>query len=269
MLFMAGLPRTGSTLLLNILAQDPLLAPTPTSGLVDLVHTIRTNWVSNQWFKAEGLEIVKPRITSAIAGMIRGYHKDVLQAGRIPIDKNRGWLTLIEVVEEVLQRPIKIIVTTRDIRSIVASFERLYRAHPLTRPPGSKPSLEGRVQDLMTEQLVIGEPIAFTRDAIRRGLADRLLMVPYEQLVGRPQVVVPAIRQALGLPEYDHDYLNVAQVTHEDDSAYGYPLHTIRPRVTAERSSTPWDDVLPPTIADALVAEYPDVQRWAGINPEG
>jgi len=36
----------------------------------------------------------------------------------------------------------------------------------------------------------------------------------------------------LGLPEFEHDFNNVPQVTREDDEAYGIPgLHEIRPRV--------------------------------------
>lgn len=43
--FLAGLPRSGSTLLANILAQNPSIYVTPTSGIVDMLVQVRNSWV--------------------------------------------------------------------------------------------------------------------------------------------------------------------------------------------------------------------------------
>lgn len=41
---MAGLPRSGSTLMCNILNQNPRFHATSTSGILDIVLTIRNQW---------------------------------------------------------------------------------------------------------------------------------------------------------------------------------------------------------------------------------
>ena len=50
--FIAGLPRSGSTLLTNILAQNPDCYTTPTSGIIDMLVNVRNHWDQNQAFKA-------------------------------------------------------------------------------------------------------------------------------------------------------------------------------------------------------------------------
>ena len=42
--FIAGLPRSGSTLLANILAQNPKFHTTSTSGVMDVMFGVRNNW---------------------------------------------------------------------------------------------------------------------------------------------------------------------------------------------------------------------------------
>jgi sulfotransferase len=50
--FLAGLPRSGFTLLANILAQHPQIYVTPTSGVVDMLVQVRNGWDRNDAFQA-------------------------------------------------------------------------------------------------------------------------------------------------------------------------------------------------------------------------
>ena len=51
LIFNCSMPRAGSTLLQNILAQNPDMHATPTSGLVHLVHTAKKGYTENVEFK--------------------------------------------------------------------------------------------------------------------------------------------------------------------------------------------------------------------------
>jgi sulfotransferase len=42
--YVSGLPRSGSTLLMNLMAQNPKVFCTPTSGLNQLMNNIKTSW---------------------------------------------------------------------------------------------------------------------------------------------------------------------------------------------------------------------------------
>jgi sulfotransferase len=50
--FVSGLPRSGSTLLENLLAQNPRFHATATSGIMDVMFATRNNWSNMIEFQA-------------------------------------------------------------------------------------------------------------------------------------------------------------------------------------------------------------------------
>jgi sulfotransferase len=59
----AGLPRSGSTLLCNILNMNPNFYATPTSPLIDVIRNIRSTFSHNVTFKTQNrLEQVIPKM---------------------------------------------------------------------------------------------------------------------------------------------------------------------------------------------------------------
>jgi len=113
--FVTGLPRSGSTLLMNLLGQCGRHHVTPSSGLIDMVVGARNQWMHNVWFKAEGLDEVTPKILSMFQGMMLGFHAKPLGDSRIVFDKSRGWIAYLELLEEIFEQKIKLIVTVREI----------------------------------------------------------------------------------------------------------------------------------------------------------
>ena len=57
--YQSSLPRAGSTLLQNILAQNPDIYATPTSGVLELIFAARANYTDSPEFKAQDPEIMK------------------------------------------------------------------------------------------------------------------------------------------------------------------------------------------------------------------
>ena len=234
--FLAGLPRSGSTLLCNILAQHPDLNVTPTSPLVNIVGTTRDNW--RQWHRAVPEQGSDERLFTTLRGLLEGYHATPT------IDKNRGWVANIETVEMALAKPMRLIVTVRELEDVVASFELMWRQNiaagrvpaQLRGAPEMR-SVDGRVKTWLREGDVIGGPLADLVDADRRGLRDRMTVVKYRDLAENPGPTVAQVSKAIGLSFFNFDFNNVAQATHEDDEVHGYTnLHTIRPKVTANPS---------------------------------
>lgn len=66
--FQSSLPRSGSTLLSNIVAQNPEFHVTPTSGLLDLLYTARSQFSRGEEFKAQNRE----EMERAFIGFCRG-----------------------------------------------------------------------------------------------------------------------------------------------------------------------------------------------------
>lgn len=235
--FMAGMPRSGSTLLANLLAQNPANHVTPTNGLIEHVVQYANSWTMSEGFVAQGVENVTPRIRRSLRGMIHGFYPE-LDAGRAVFDKSRGWLAQIRLLEDIFQERVQVIVTVRDVKDVCASFERLFQSNQLTRPPVSDESriqgatVLGRCQQYLRNDATLGMWCNWLKDVYETGLSDRLILIPYSKLVANPIGVIALVHQALGLPEFICDPTNVENKTPEEDiQIYGLPYHTLRPQV--------------------------------------
>ncbi len=269
LVFNSSLPRSGSTLLQNLLAQSAQNHCTPTSDLVELVVQARNLYPTLQAFQSQGVFNVAPRIRTALRGLMTGYYADC--ENKTVFEKSRGWLSYIELLEEILERPVKVIVCVRDIRDIVASFERKFRTHQLTKADAPHPgyiaaqTIEGRIQQLLSGDSVVGLAVNRLRDAYDRGLADRLVIVRYDDLVDNPAETIIVVSSAVGSTPFLCDAARVEQHTHENDSVHGMRLHDIRPVVSRE-GSTNWRDFLPERIGEQLHQQYPLIQQLAGVE---
>lgn len=268
--FVSGLPRTGSTLLMNLLAQNPAHHVTPTSGLIHLVNAVMERWPQLQEFQAEGLANVKPRVESGLRGLMHGFFERPLREEKTVFDKSRGWLFYIEQIEQILGSPIKVITLVRDVRAIVASWEKIYRRrgveyrYPENADLGPIVTVEDRARFALLSNQVTGRSIARLRDALQR-CPDRLLLVPYETLTARPAETLAAIHDFLGLARFDYDPQHVQQVTQEDDNYVGRDLHAIRPAV-APQADEPWQGILPEPLCEEIDAQYADVNALAAAG---
>ena len=267
LIFVSGLPRSGSTLLMNLLGQNPNFHVTPTNDLLELILGIRNSWTNMISFKAQGTKTVLPRILGAMKGTMHGFFENEFDAGKIVFDKSRGWMAYIELIEEILGREIRIIVTVRDIKAIVSSFEKLHRTNQVTKPSTSGDAfydlqtVDGRARQLLNVKAVAGLTITRLRDVYARGLGDRLIILPYHQLTSNTDSVMTRLHEALGIAPFDYNPSHVDQVTHEDDSVHGMELHKIRSEIKPKEPD--WDTVLTPEVCAWIDKEYADINELA------
>ena len=266
-IFAAGMPRSGSTLLVNFLGQNPTLFPTPTSGLPDSILAVRENWWKNTSWRAQGLAKIKPCVQRMIGGMLSGFYAPQFAEGRTVLEKSRGWIRLIPQMEEALGHQIRVIVTVRDVRACVASLEKLYRKSPWTiqdMGPGNvgTATVQKRVGLWMSDNGLIGAHIEAMRNISQIGLGDRLILVPYRALCQTPLVVIDDLYGRFSLDPFEHDPNNVQQITHEDDTVHGMELHTIRPVIELPEG-VPWQDILPDPLAAQIADEFVDINNIA------
>src|SRR5215470_12174079 len=87
--FLAGLPRSGSTLLANILAQHPAIHVTSTSGIVDMLVQVRNAWDKLREFQAMERKLCEHVKRNVLSAMLQGYFAHIERP--VCIDKNRRW----------------------------------------------------------------------------------------------------------------------------------------------------------------------------------
>jgi len=232
--FIGGLPRSGSTLLTNLLAQNPKFHVTSTSALLHLMNIVKDNWTDLGAFKATGIENSLPRIRKSLRGMLLDFYNDEFEKDLIVFQKDRAIMNNIEFMEEVLDAKIKIITCVRPIKDITSSFEKLYLKNPLIKSSLysndiARISTYSRAADLLSKTGVIGVVWNMIMDVINRGYADRLLVVPFDNLVTDPVSVLDGLHGALDIERYDYKLTDFEQLICEDDSVYGIPgLHDIQ-----------------------------------------
>lgn len=252
--FVAGLPRSGSTLLTNILAQNPRMHATPTSGIIAMLVAVRNGWDQNEAFRAmdrKQSEATKARVLRA---MLQAYFADV--DASICIDKNRFWCEFLEMAAALVggRDKVKVLVTVRDLRDVTASFEKLYRQTSALGQLPQEHALElkfktalGRVGVFIDDGQPVGRAYNAIRDAVTRGWLDCMHFVEYDDLTGDSQSTLDGVYEFLGEGAFQHDFNNVQQVTIEDDFVYGFKdLHTIRPVVKSQGAQWPhtFDDAV-------------------------
>jgi len=260
--FISGLPRAGSTLLCNILCQNPRFHATHTSGCLDIIWNLRNHWDTLVEHKAHPSPEAQQRCMRAI---LHAYHADPTNNKPVLFEKGRGWVGYIEIIQHILGHDPKILVPVRDIRDVVASFEKLYRKSIATTRVTADAdnyfdfqSVAGRCDTWVRKDQPIG--LAFNRinDAVQRGFRNCLHFVEYDKLTTYPRETMQEIYAFLAEEPFQHDFANVKQVTQEDDSVHGFgaDLHTIRPKVEPQAPSYPH------ILKDAAKQFEPDCTFW-------
>ncbi len=232
MFYISGLPRAGSTLLCNILAQNPdFCVSKSTSGLHDVLFNIRNQW--NRLIEHQAGGVDYEQLRRVLSATMQAYYN----TDKTIIDKGRGWLSLLEMVEFITGDKPKVIVPVRDLAEILASFEKLWR-----KSTGqSQWNIEQK--DYFLTQTVAGrcelwarrdQPVgmAYNRvvDALQRGYKDCLYFMEMDALTYSPKQTIQGIYSFLEIPYFEHNFENVEQVTQEDDlGVHRIPgLHDIR-----------------------------------------
>jgi sulfotransferase len=232
----SGLPRSGSTLLCNILAQNKdLFVSKATSGCVDVLFNVRNQWDTLIEHKAEGVDY--DQLKRVLQNVLNSYHST--DKNNI-VDKGRGWLSLIEMAEFVLGYTPKIIVPVRNLSEIFSSFEKLWRKNTgksqwvlESEDYFSSQTTEGRCDIWAHKKQVVGLAYNRVKDAITRGYKNKLLFVEFDELTMDPFSTMKKVYNYLDLKPFDHNFSNVEQYTKEDDEGvHKIPsLHDIRPKV--------------------------------------
>lgn len=231
--FQSSLPRAGSTMLQNILAQNPDIYATPTSGVLELVFAARENYSKSPEFIAQDKDLMrKGYLAFCKEGMDAFYN--AITDKKYVIDKSRGWGIHFDFITSIRGEEPKIICMVRDLRDVFASMESNFRKNPeksqgiVDWSTGQATTVEKRI-DFWIQNPPVGMAIERLREVIRLGNDAKILFVKYEDLCLRPEGEFNRIYQYLGIPYFKHDFDNIEQVTKEDDEVYGaFGDHVIR-----------------------------------------
>lgn len=230
--FISGLPRSGSTLITNILKQNPLIHGESVSSLASIFGSINASWSGFE--QNQEYNNIKAK-KGVLKSILEGYYSHIDKS--IIFDKDRGWVPLIPFVESALDMEVKIVVCVRNPAEILSSFEKLRKENPLfftradqTLREGS--SIASRAYYYAGPDGPLGMSHRHISDAIVMGYLDRLLFVDYNKYCSTPKAQTKRIYDFFEIPYYEHDFKNIIQEEQYNDLAIGLPdVHKIKPEL--------------------------------------
>ena len=255
--YQASLPRAGSTLLQNILGQNPDFYVTPTSGVLELVFGARGNFDNSPEFKAQDSSEMEAGFRAFCSEGVKGFFNAITDKPYI-VDKSRGWGVYYDFLSFYQENP-KVICMVRDLRDVFSSMEKQHRkSQKVSGGIINDADMKGTTTAKRVDIWANSQPVGLALDRLQQVLLEKhpVLFVRYEDLTANPQAELARIYKYLGVAEYNHTFTDVKQITQEDDSVYGaFGDHTIRGDVSAKPSD--YDDVLGKNTSDNIKRAYP------------
>lgn len=216
---MAGLPRTGSTLLTYLFAQNPdvyVSATSPVARLMLGVHQT-CQGVAHEGLVRVGRSDFEDVLLREVPNL---YYQEVTHP--YILEKDRAWAyDPLGFLEHITPTP-KVLILLRSVPDIVRSFIKVKIDNG----------------DVLPERGMLVDGNDPFIDAYRSTLHaldsddPRFLFTTYDQLIHDPQRVISFAYQHFGWQPYKHDFGNVLDLQLENDAAFHTEgLHTVRPQV--------------------------------------
>ncbi len=242
--FIAGLPRSGSTLLAGILRQNPAFHAGMTSPVGAMYMALETSMSRRN---ETAVFINEEQRRAVLKGLFTSYYEKIHPTQTV-FDTNRAWCTKLPALSQLFPAA-RVICCVRNIGWIMDSIERLIRrnAFELSGMFGFEPggTMYSRVNRLAASDGLVGYALDALREAVYGEEAQRLILVEYQALARAPADTMRLMYDMLGLPRFQHDFENVDYQAEDFDLALGARgLHTVRRRVEWVERET----ILPPEL---------------------
>ena len=225
--YIAGLPRAGSTLMTQLLAEHPeIYSSGHSSPLGNTLKTIR-NQTSDDPFMLSQMDVdfdlVYKRLINSYRGFINGWFSETDK--NTVVDKNRGWLGSLDLLNQ-LDPDFKMIVCIRDLSQIYGSIEDRHQKTCLIDFPDDMANLTAyeRAEKLFSTQGVVGRPLRLIGQLqdVSIKLQQKLYYVIFEDLMVDPIRAMKELFNWLEVSDYSIDPNNLNVKPHESDSYYRF-----------------------------------------------
>lgn len=251
-----GLPRAGSTLMCQLLAQHPEVhCDGQSSPLCNTLLGIRRMVSDDTFFLSQldnGFESSYGHLLSAMQGFLRGWHHDHHRKKAV-VDKNRAWLHAIELLLHI-EPEARLIVCLRELGQIYGSIEAQHQRTLLLDFIDHLADYDrfGRADVLFAKDKAIGAPLISLHAVLDlpKPVQERLYFVRFEDLVEQPVACMSHLYAWLGLSPHEINPEKLKIGVQESDSHYHmkYPhrqssrivkpsRHEISPRIQAQIES--------------------------------
>lgn len=264
--FLAGLPRSGNTLLSSLLNQNPQIYSSPLSPIPSFLWNYEQSLTQ---IEAINQTNNKNQINNVGKKIINNYYEHINKS--IVIDRQKAWGTQgnIDLIKKYITPTPKIIFTVRPVIEILTSFINILPEHSyidiemeqlgwwskkyLTRD-------DNRCDYLMRSFGQIDKSLFAINEIIKPENKKMFCLIKYDEMVNDPNNVMNKIYKYLQLPNYNHNFNNIKKIENDDYGQYEQVinLHEIRPQLK-KISKDPRE-----VLSEYVINKYSNI-GWEGL----
>lgn len=233
---LVGLPKSGSTVLMSILNQNPIFTTLADSDLPELLVSIHT-WAAD---KVKQSQLPHKNFQDSLINFCRigseSWIKDNCSTDYL-IDKSRFWIYHHHFTFKIFPK-LKIILNIRDLRFVVNSF---LKAEANTFCINYQTYYRDMSEDFMMQRVKHALDFWYLKGVlvglkelleISPSYRDQILIFRHEELILDPQNSMNRIYNFLELPNFIHDFDNIEKVEpHYDNMYLPYGNHQIQSKL--------------------------------------
>lgn len=263
---LAGVPRSGSTLLCNILNQNPEFYAGDTSPLTGIIGTMVNKFSTCPEIQAELIKDSKGttrKLNKMILAIVESWYENV---DKVVFDKSRGWSFNGILLSELFTNA-KIILTVRDLRNVFGSVEKQHRKTPVfdhAQNPNEK-TIMYRADKMLAPDGFIGQSTVGVEDLIAR-VPNRVFVVQYESFTIDPKTKLMELYDFIEQPYFDHDLENIVNVAKDVDELYLNKFPHEGDGKVLKTNRNEWKEFITPELGEMIFQRYPQYNSLFGYQ---
>lgn len=266
--FMAGLQRSGGTLLSSILNQNPKLYCSPMSPLMAMLEHIEKSYEFHQNIDFDRSSGINGVLKNVADNFYSDHNEEYI------IDKNHWWSfpVGIELINKYITQDIKIICPVRDIVEVLASFNTIIEKNNIKNKNNAiddgtlrhthpdKPMADRRADFMMMPDKDISSYLYGMGFAKNPEFRHMFHFIEYNDLVASPKKVLNDLYDYLEIEKFDHIFEGLDSKIPRENFAGIYDLHTIRPNI--EKQSVDPKDIF----SKDTIRRYSGLEFWRDLK---
>jgi len=257
---LTSLPRTGSTLLLYILDQNPIFEIGPDSEIGRILYH------NKEYIQREinHFQLPHEKVTECFKNFCvqgtKAWIEQITRPEKIFIDKSRHWLKDLDYIFNLFPNA-KIPITIRDLRGIANSYEKIHNHSLYIDREFFHEDLNYDIQAFRVNKCL---NVSYIKDGlfsikellqIPKKFKNQIKFVRYEDLIKNPKQELDNIYDFLEMPQFDHDFNNIKQGFFHDNPYLPHGIHKIKNKIEYKKETF---SEIRQDIQHAIVNEY----RW-------
>ena len=261
--FLAGLPRSGNTLLSSILNQNENIYSSPLSPISTMLWDFEQSTFNTQNQNVLRLDDITP-VMNVGENIIKNYYLNINKP--VIIDREKCWGNPhnLQLIKKYITPNPKIIFTVRPMLEMLASYINILPEYSHIDIAMEKDNYwykdylsknDNRCDFLMQAYGPIDKMLMTINEIIKPENKNIFCVINYNDITNNPQNTMNKIYDFLELPRYSHDFNNIIKLEEDNDEKIGHPVNMHEVRQELKKISKEPKDVL----SDYTINKYSNI----------